>query len=353
MKKVLLILAALALLGSGYYLATSHTTSAQAASHSNLTGIAFIAGHGGHLAMINLADMKSPTDIQDDRVVITEPGSEMEGTVAGLHIEDVKRQGGIHGSALIGQKLYVGMLDGSVVTYDLATGVESKKVKVGSKFCDAVIGPGGKHIYFEDMADGHVYEFDYKTMKLADKIPVGASVCGIQWTKNRKYAYVSGMPDGTVYVLDWKTKKIVQKIHDDSMTFLHQIRMTPDGKQLWVTSGNEFDPGLKPGTHTPEIVVIDTATNKIIDHIMMPGMGVHDVVFSPDGNTALVTERDYGHRDSSLILMDAKTHEVQKKISVCYSCHGNYGIKVRMDNGDPLLCGLTVAWGMKQKPKMY
>ncbi len=352
MKKVLLVMAALALLAGGYYLSSSHTDSVQAAGRENLSGIAFIAGHGGHLAMINLATLKPPTDIQNDRIVITEAGSEMEGTVAGIHIEAVKRQGGIHGSALIGKDLYVGLLDGSVVKYNLDTGAESRQYKIGNKFCDAVIGPGGKHIYFEDMADGHVYEFDYKTMKLADKIPVGASVCGIQWTKNRKYAYVSGMPDGTVYVLDWKTKKVVQKIHDGTMTFLHQIRMTPDGKQLWVTCANEFDPGLKPGTHTPEIIVIDTATNKIVDHIKMPGMFVHDVVFSPSGKTALITARTYKN-DSELILMDAATHVIEKKVSTCYSCHGAYGIRVRMDNGSPLLCGMTVAWGMKHKPKTF
>ena len=350
MKRVLVAVVALALVAGSYFALTSHVKTAQAAeSQSGLVGIAFIAGHGGHLAMVNLATMKSPSDIEKDRIVITEAGSEMEGKVAGLTFEKIKKAGGTHGSALINGKLYVGLLDGSVVVYDLKTGKKSKQMKVGQKFCDAVTGPNGKHIYFEDMADGHVYEWDFKKMKTVDEFPVGAGVCGIAWTKNKKYAYVSDMPAGIVYVLDWKTKKVIKKITDPRMTFLHQVRMTADGKQLWVTCGNEFDPGLKPGTHTPGIAVIDTKSNKVVDFIETPKLFGHDVVFSPDGKTALYTARSYDN-DSKLVLLNVKTHKVEKEISVCASCHVPNGIEVRIDKGSPLLCGVTVAWGMKHKP---
>ncbi|MDA8169118.1 MAG: SMP-30/gluconolactonase/LRE family protein [Nitrospiraceae bacterium] len=337
MKKVFLCAAALALIAAGYF-------APQASAIEKLNGTVYIAGHGGHLAIVDLATMRPPTDIEKDRIVITEAGSEMEGVIAGMNFEKVKKAGGTHGSALIGDKLYVGLLDGKVVEYDLATGKKSKPIQVGEKFCDAVIGPDG-NIYFEDMADGNVYVFDPKGLKTVDKMPVGKAVCGIAWTRNDKKAYVSDMPLGVVYVIDWKTKKTIKTIKDPDMTFIHQIRMAPDQRHLWVAAANEFDPGLKPGTHHPYIVVIDTKTDTVSDHIQLPDdMRLHDVKFSPSGKTALITARTYKN-DSVLALMDVKTHKIEKKVSVCYSCHSKYGIEVRIDNNSPLLCGMAIKWG--------
>jgi DNA-binding beta-propeller fold protein YncE len=178
-----------------------------------LKGTAYVAGHGGHLSVIDLATLKAPSDIEKDRIVITEAGSEMEGKIAGMDFQTVKKAGGSHGSAIIGKVLYAGLLNGNVVTYDLTTGKKSAPMQVGKKFCDAVAGPDG-NIYFEDMADGHVYVFDPKGLKTVDSIPVGAAVCGIQWTKNLDKAYVSDMPQGKIFVIDWKTKKTIKEITD-------------------------------------------------------------------------------------------------------------------------------------------
>jgi DNA-binding beta-propeller fold protein YncE len=317
-------------------------TSVEAAD--GLQGTAYVAGHGGHLAIINLATLQPPTDIEKDRIVITEAGSEMEGKIAGMDFAAVKKAGGSHGSTIIGKTLYVGLLNGNVVTYDITTGKKSAPMQVGKKFCDAVAGPDG-NIYFEDMADGHVYVFDPKGLKTVDSMPVGAAVCGIGWTKNVDKAYVSDMPQGKVFVIDWKTKKTIKEITDPDMTFLHQLSMTNDGKQVWVTAANEFDPGLKPGTHHPYLIVIDTKTDKIVDRIQLPDtIRTHDVKFSPDGKTALITGRDYVNKDGVLALMDVKTHKIEKTVSLCTSCHKPNGVQVTIDDGAPLLCGLAIDW---------
>jgi hypothetical protein len=173
-------------------------------AESGLKGTVYIAGHGGHLAVVDLATLKEPTDIEKDRIVLTEAGSEMEGKIAGMDFEQVKKGGGSHGSAIVGGKLYAGLLNGKVIVVDTKTGKKEKTLDVGKKFCDAVAGPDG-NIYFEDMADGHVYVFDPKGLKTVDKMPVGKAVCGIAWTKGLKKAYVSDMPVGVIYVIDWKT----------------------------------------------------------------------------------------------------------------------------------------------------
>jgi len=309
--------------------------------------IAYIAGHGGHIAIIDMRTMKSPTDIDKDRIVLTEAGSEMEGKIAGMSFEQVKKSGGTHGQAIVTEKghkvLVAGTLAGNVYKIDLTTGKKEGPFKVGEKFCGAIVGPDGK-LYFEDMADGNVYVWDADTLKTVDKMPVGKAVCGIQWTKNAKKAYITDMPTGIVYVYDWTTKKKIKEITSPEMTFIHQARMTPDGKYLWVSAPNEFDPGLKPGTHDSQIIVISTATDEIIKRIILPDdIRPHDFAFTADGKYAFVSSRTYGD-DSMVAVMDLKNANIVEKVSACASCHKAYGVEVKMDKGSPLLCGIEVNW---------
>ncbi len=320
---------------------------APAAKIPTFNATAYIAGHGGHLAIIDMKTEKAPTDVEKDRIVLSEAGSEMEGKIAGMSFEEVKKSGGSHGQELVTDKgkkfLVAGTLAGNVYKIDLATMKKEGPFKVGEKFCGAITGPDG-NIYFEDMADGHVYIWDAKTLKTVDKMPVGKAVCGIQWTKNGKKAYISDMPMGIVYVYDWTTKKEVKQIGSPEMTFLHQIRMTPDGKELWVSAPNEFDPGLKPGTHKSQVIVIDTKTDAISKRIILPDdVRPHDFAFTKDGKYAFLSSRTYGD-DSTLNIMDLKNYDLVGKVSACAGCHKAAGVEVKIDKGSPLLCGITIDW---------
>jgi DNA-binding beta-propeller fold protein YncE len=308
---------------------------------------AYIAGHGGHIAIINMKTMKPPMDVMTDRIVLTEAGSEMEGKIAGMSFEEVKKSGGTHGQSIVTEKgkkvLVAGTLAGNIYKIDLATMKKEGPFKVGEKFCGAIAGPDG-NIYFEDMADGNVYVWDSKTLKTVDKMPVGKAVCGIQWTKNGKKAYISDMPQGIVFVYDWKTKKEIKQIKSPEMTFLHQIRMQPDGKYLWVSAPNEFDPGLKPGTHKSQVILIDTKTDKIAKRLILPDdVRPHDFAFSKDGKYAFLSSRTYGD-DSTLNVMSMKNYDLVGKVSACAACHKENGVEVKIDKGSPLLCGIEVDW---------
>ncbi len=318
-----------------------------AAKIPTFNATAYIAGHGGHLAIIDMKTMKAPSDIEKDRIVLTEAGSEMEGKIAGMDFEQAKKAGGSHGQVLVHEKgkkvLVAGTLAGNVYKIDLATGKKEGPFKVGEKFCGAIAGPDGK-IYFEDMADGNVYVWDANTLKTAEKMPVGKAVCGIQWTKNASKAYITDMPTGIVYVYDWKKKKEIKQISSPEMTFIHQARMTPDHKYLWVSAPNEFDPGLKPGTHKSQIIVIDTEKDAIVKRIILPdNIRPHDFAFSKDGKYAFVSSRTYGD-DSTLNIMDMSNYNLVGKVSACASCHKPAGVEVKIDKGSPLLCGIEIDW---------
>jgi DNA-binding beta-propeller fold protein YncE len=308
---------------------------------------AYIAGHGGHLAIIDMNTMKAPMDVEKDRIVLVEAGSEMEGKVAGMTMDEVRKSGGSHGQVLVTEKgrkvLIASTLAGNVFKIDMSTGKKEGPFKVGEKFCGTILGPDG-NIYFEDMANGNVYIWDSKTLKTIDKMPVGKAVCGIQWTKNAKKAYITDMPMGIVYVYDWTTRKEIKRISSPEMTFLHQARMTPDGKYLWVSAPNEFDPGLKPGTHKSQIIVIDTAKDAIVKRIVLPDtLRPHDFAFTRDGKYAFLSSRTYGD-DSTLNIMDMSNNNLIGKVSVCAGCHKANGVQVTIDKGSPLLCGIEIDW---------
>ncbi len=325
-------------------------------------GTAYIAGHGGHLAILDLRTMKSPSDIENDRIVLTEAGSEMEGKVAGISFEQAKKSGGSHGQTLLMEKghkvLVAGTLAGNVYKVELnAKGRAVKKegpFKVGEKFCGAITGPDG-NIYFEDMTDGNVYVWNPEKLKLVEKMPAGMAVCGIQWAKNNEKAYITDMPAGKVYVYDWKTKKKIKEITSPEMTFIHQARMTLDGKYLWVSAPNEFEPNpegkagtasvLKGGTKAHQVIVIDTNTDEIVKRIVLPSnLSPHDFAFTANGY-ALLSSRSYGSDDSLLAVMNMKDDTIVEEVSLCASCHNPNGVKVSIDSGSPLLCGITVDWG--------
>jgi DNA-binding beta-propeller fold protein YncE len=314
--------------------------------------VAYIAGHGGHLAVIDMRNMKSPMDMGKGRIVLVDAGSEMEGKIAGMSFEEVKKAGGSHGQVLVKEKgkkvLVAGTLSGNVYKIDVATGKKEGPFKVGEKFCGAIAGPDG-NIYFEDMADGNVYVWDSKKLKAVDKMPIGKAVCGIQWTKNAGKAYITDMPTGIVYVYDWKTKKKIKEISSPEMTFIHQARMTPDGKELWVSAPNEYDPGLKPGTHKSQVIVIDTAKDEITKRILLPdNVRPHDFAFTKDGKYAFLSSRTYGD-DSTLNVLDRKTNNIVGQVSACASCHKNAGVTVKIDKGSPLLCGIEIDWNPGKK----
>jgi hypothetical protein len=336
---------------------------APTASVPTFNATAYIAGHGGHLAILNMKTMKAPSDPEKDRIVLTEAGSEMEGKVAGISFEEVKKSGGSHGQEMIREKgkkvLVAGTLSGNVYKIHLdKNGRAAKKegpFKVGEKFCGAIAGPDG-NIYFEDMTNGSVYIWDAKTLKPVDKMPVGMAVCGIQWTKNAKKAYITDMPTGIVYVYDWsgKEKKKIKEIKDPNMTFVHQARMTPDGKYLWVSSPNEFelDPDsgkeghgpLRGGSMKSQVIVIDTASDSIVKRIVLPdNIRPHDFAFTKDGKYAFLSSRTYGD-DSTLNIMDMSNYNLVGSVSLCAACHKATGVEVKIDKGSPLLCGITLDW---------
>jgi len=108
-----------------------------AAKIPTFNATAYIAGHGGHIAIIDMNTMKAPTAVEKDRIVLAEKGKKI---------------------------LVTGTLSGDVFKIDVSTDKKEGPFKVGEKFCGTILGPDG-NIYLEDMANGDVYVWDAKTIR--------------------------------------------------------------------------------------------------------------------------------------------------------------------------------------------
>ncbi len=299
----------------------------------DLNGVAYIQGHGGHIAVLDLK-----TGVAK-RIVHGKPSD-------ALTVSADKKT------------LYAFSLDGFSKEISLETGAQTEWAKLGKKHCGSNIAPDGT-IWVSDMADGNIYVYDPKTKKLADSFPVSKSTCAVTFSKDGKVAYVSDMPGGFTSIVDVKTKKVIDKIEGVG-NYIHRGRVNPAGTELWNSDGNELKGGkpagvgyIDAGGAPGNVTIVDLKTKKVIDSVYIGG-NVHDVDFTPDGKYAVVATRQYPVReDSSLMIVDTHTKRIVKSYSACQVCHAEMGITIKndIDGGRPFLCAVQVDWTAKGFPK--
>lgn len=307
-------------------------TGTQTASALELSGIAYIQGHGGHVAVVDLATGavgKYQHDKPSDAVTLSKDG----------------------------KTLYNFSLDGFSKEIDVDSGKQTEWVKFGQKHCGSNYAPDGT-IWVSDMKDGKIYIYDPATKKLVDSFEVGKSTCGVNFSKDGKFCYVSDMPGGYVAVVDVATKKVVSKINGVG-NFIHRAEVTKDGKELWQSEGTELSAGQPVGVGYATaggtmggISIIDLSTGKVKDFIITGG-NPHDVTFTPDGKYAIAAVRQVPERDdSALMVINTETKRIVKVYSACKSCHGVEDVEIPedKDGGRPFLCGVDVDWNRKTPP---
>jgi YVTN family beta-propeller protein len=336
-KKLVIALMALSLivLGTGLAFAGEASSSGAGSSYDfspQLSGMAYLQTHGGHVAVVDLATGNVK------RIVHGKPSDAV--TVS----DD-------------GNTLYVFSLDGFAKEIDLKTGKQTEWMKLGHKHCGSNIAPDGT-VWVSDMKDGSIYVYDPKKKKLADVIPVSKSICGIDFSKDGKKAYVSDMPGGFVSIIDVKKKKVIGKIEGVG-NFIHRARLTPNGKELWQSEGNELKAGKPYGVGYADVgtpggvAIVDLKSGKVKDFVITGG-NPHDVDFTPDGKYALVATRQLPTKeDSAIVVVDTKTKRVVKQYSACTKCHGAIGMEIPedKDGGRAFLCAIDVDWNKKEFSK--
>jgi DNA-binding beta-propeller fold protein YncE len=332
-KKLLYVVLAVSVITFGYALSIAMEAPGYGAPGGvdregpSLKGKAYVQTHGGHVAVVDLATGNL------DRIVHGKPSD-------ALSISSDRKT------------LYVFSLDGHAKEINLGSGKQTDWIKLGNKHCGSAIAPDGT-VWVSDMKDGKIYVYDPKTKKLADSFASGGkSICGVFFSKDGKKAYASDMAGGFISIVDVASKKIIGRIEKVG-NFLHRARVTPDGKEIWQSEGNELKGGkpygvgyAKAGGQPGGVTIVDASTGKVKDFILTGG-NVHDVNFTPDGKYAILGARQVPERDdSALVIVDTATRRTVKMYSACKKCHGAIGIKIpeEKDKGRPFLCAVEVAW---------
>ena len=121
---------------------------------------------------------------------------------------------------------------------------------------------------------------DTSTNQVLTQIPVGPFPIRIAMTPDLLKAFVTDAKSGTVSVLDTVARTNTATIPVSKVP--GEIAVTPDGGRVFVL----HESGLHGNC---PVDVIDTATNQIITTVLLPGYQAKDILFTPDGRTAYVS----------------------------------------------------------------
>src|SRR5262249_20229609 len=143
------------------------------------------------------------------------------------------------------------------------------------------------HIFVTSMGDHKVNLIDLKSMSYAAEIPVGGVPRPLAVTRDERTLYCALSDLHGFVVADIPQRKVVRKFELPPLpegtkfpvphTPTHGLELTPDEKELWVTSC---------GTDT--VYVFDTTQKKITGKAAV-GRGPNWLTFSPDGKYCCVS----------------------------------------------------------------
>lgn len=157
-----------------------------------------------------------------------------------------------------------------------------KRVKIGGNPYNLNFSPDGRYLYVLDWSsetsNDEIIVWDLKAEKIEWRLEVSTWPAHSVFSRDGRLFYVSGETAGDVTVIDTTTRKEVARlVHGggDAMG----LALSLDGKTLYAGTGEN-----------KSVLKIDTATNKQIGAIAVPGV-VHETTLTLDGKFLYVTLR--------------------------------------------------------------
>ena len=157
-----------------------------------------------------------------------------------------------------------------------------KRVKIGGNPYNLNFSPDGRYLYVldwsSDTSNDEVIVWDLKAEKIEWRLEVSTWPAHSVFSRDGRFVYVSGETAGDVTVIDTTTRAAVARIihgGGDAMG----LALSVDGKTLYAGAGEN-----------KSVLKIDTATNKQIGTIAMPGV-VHETTLTLDGKFLYITLR--------------------------------------------------------------
>jgi YVTN family beta-propeller protein len=157
-----------------------------------------------------------------------------------------------------------------------------RRVKIGGNPYNLAFTPDGRYLlvldWSSDTSNDEVIFYDLKEQKIDGRVEVSTWPAHAIFSRDGKLLYVSGETAGDVTVIDVVQRKAVGRIihgGGDAMG----LALPADGKVLYAAAGEN-----------KVIVKIDTATNKTVGEIPLPGI-VHEATLTLDGKYLYTTLR--------------------------------------------------------------
>jgi YVTN family beta-propeller protein len=157
-----------------------------------------------------------------------------------------------------------------------------RRLKIGGNPYNLAFTPDGRRLYVldwsSDTSNDEVIVYDLQAEKIDGRVEVSTWPAHGVFSRDGRLFYVSGESAGDVTVIDTAKREIVGRIvhgGGDAMG----LALTADGKLLYAAAGEN-----------KAILKIDTATNRAVGTIPMPGI-VHESTLTLDGKFLYVTLR--------------------------------------------------------------
>ena len=157
-----------------------------------------------------------------------------------------------------------------------------RRVKIGGNPYNLAFSPDGRRLYVldwsSDVSNDEIIVWDLQAEKIDGRVEVSTWPAHGVFSRDGRQFYVSGESAGDVTVIDTAKYQIAGRVvhgGGDAMG----LALTADGKLLYAAAGEN-----------KAILKIDTATNKVIGTIPVPGI-VHESTLTLDGKFLYVTLR--------------------------------------------------------------
>jgi len=169
-----------------------------------------------------------------------------------------------------GTKLYVVCEDDdSLLAVDVTTRRVVAKVKVGHKPKDVAVSPDGRTLYVSNEWDDTVSEIDAASFTSRRTFVTGWGPVGVTTDRTGKVLYVANSIGNDVSLLDLTSGAEIKRLA--SWRSPHNLSLSLDGRRVYVANllGHLGSPNEPP---VSELMVIDTAKQRVAERIEIPGV---------------------------------------------------------------------------------
>ena len=171
-----------------------------------------------------------------------------------------------------GTQLYVSNEDVKTASsVNLANGKVEHIVSLSQEPEGVALSPDGKRLWVTCETGGDVFVIDTTTFKVVGSIKVGARPRSVAFLQDGKLAVVPSESAGNLYVIDTAQIKLVKTVALPKGSRPMRVRVTPDGKKLYASTGRGSS-----------VAVLDATSFALLDNITV-GKRPWGMALSPDG----------------------------------------------------------------------